>query len=280
MTLEQTIFLHDILNEPGRIGTTANIIISNHRNLKLEPLESDYGQAFKLTADTEINNEDRATVNLYVDDLLLAINLNLKRGILSRIAIPWQNNSATYPILRTGTISLNDRVRGFTTNIPYPFMAPEPFEDTITETNIMESLRLIQSTNAHMLAFDEDIKKTNIKLALLEYETAMSSFMSYIRFKHLFDTLEIIANFDGVRREGTSFDSYLSELTNINFNKISNWRVLYNRLKHAAETIEDIHNIATLATDLSRERELLLIREKSSELMQKRIRETYNIDIG
>ena len=182
MILEQTVFLHDILNEPGRIGTTATITIANNNVLNLTPLQSEYGQAFKLKVEVNIDLQDTAATNIYTDDLLLALNLNLKRGILLRIAIPWQNNSGTYSILRTGTITLNERVQGYTTTIPYPSMEPEPYADTISEASIIDSLMLIQNTNAHMLAFDEDIKKTNIKLALLEFETAMSSFMSYIRF--------------------------------------------------------------------------------------------------
>ncbi len=277
MVLEQTVFLHDILNEPGRIGTTATITIANNNSLNLEPLQSEYGQAFKLKAEVIIDLQDTAATNIYTDDLLLALNLNLKRGILSRIAIPWQNNSGTYGIFRTGTITLNERVRGYTTTIPYPFMEPEPYADTISESSVMDSLTLIQNTNAHMLAFDEDIKKTNVKLALLEFETAMSSFMSYIRFKHLFDSLEIIANYDGVRREGQGFDSHLSQLIAIDSAKIGNWRELYNRLKHAAESVEDVHSIATFATDLARHGELLVIREKAASLIQSRIAETYNV---
>lgn len=277
MVLEQTVFLHDILNEPGRIGTTADISITNSSNLSLEVLQLEYGQAFKLKVNVNIDTQDTAATNIYTDDLLLALNLNLKRGILSRIAIPWQNNSGTYGIIRTGTITPNERVQSYTTTNPYPFMEPAPYSDAISETKIMDSLRLIQNTNAHMLAFDADIKKTNIKLALLEFETAMASFMSYIRFKHLFDSLEIIANYDGVRREGLSFDSYLDHLIGISSTKISNWRELYNRLKHAAETPDDIHNIATFATDLARGGELLIIREKSANLIQNRIKEVYNI---
>ncbi|MEM0202142.1 MAG: hypothetical protein QXR73_03105 [Candidatus Micrarchaeaceae archaeon] len=277
MVLEQIVFLHDILNEPGRIGTTATITIANKNALNLESLQSEYGQAFKLKADVNIDLQETASANIYTDDLLLALNLNLKRGILSRIAIPWQNNSGTYGILRTGTITLNERVQSYNTTIPYPFMEPEPYVDTISEASIMDSLMLIQNTNAHMLAFDEDIKKTNIKLALLEFETAMSSFMSYIRFKHLFDSLEIIANYNGVRREGKCFDVHLSQLIAIDPTKIYNWRVLYNRLKHAAGSVEDVNRIATFATDLARGGELLVIREKAASLIQRRIAETYNI---
>ena len=150
------------------------------------------------------------------------------------------------------------------------------FDDPINETELVASLNLVQNTNVHMLAFDVAIKKTNIKLALIEFETAMASFMSYIRFKHLFDSLEITANYDGVRREGQAFDSYLSQLISVDVTKISNWRELYNRLKHAAENIDDIHNIATFATDLSREHELLTIREKCAELIKRRTNEVYS----
>ena len=277
VVVEKIVFLHDILNEPGRMSTVGSVSIIDTMELKLGRFQSDYGDAYKLESSIQLNANDMASDNLYVDDLLLAINLNSKRGILSRIAFPWQNNSSTYPIMRAGNITLNDRVQGFTTTIPYPFMAPEPFEENITEAQINRSLTFIQSTNAHMLAFDEDIKKTNIKLALLEYETAMSSFISYIRFKHLFDSLEIVTNYDGIRRESSNFDEYLSQQIDVDTTKIGNWRKLYNRLKHAAENSTDIHAIATFATDLSRNSELLLIREKAAILIQKRIMEVYGI---
>ena len=89
--------------------------------------------------------------------------------------------------------------------------------------------------------------------------------------------MEIIANYDGVRRGGQSFDSHLNQLIAIDSAKIGDWRELYNRLKHPAESAEDVHSIATFATNLARGSELLVIREKSANLIQSRIRETYNI---
>lgn len=139
----------------------------------------------------------------------------------------------------------------------------------------MYTLKLIQSTDIHMLAFSDDLKKTNIKLALIEFETAMSSFMSYIRFKHLFDSLEILANYDATKKD--NFDTYLSQQTGIDSTKIASWRELYNRLKHAARTVQDIHTMVTFATNLSRNEELLGIRQTASALVEKRIKETYAV---
>ncbi len=277
MVVEKIVFLHDILNEPGKMSTVGNISIVDTMELTLNHSQSDYGDAYKLKSNIQLNDNDMASANLYIDDLLLAINLNSRRGILSRIAFPWQNNSSTYPIMRTESITLNDRIQGFTTTIPYPPASPEPFEENIAEARVNRSLTFIQSTNAHMLAFDEDIKKTNIKLALLEYENAMSSFISYVRFKHLFDSLEIATNYDGIIRKRSNFNEYLSQQINVDITKIDNWGTLYNRLKHAAKNLTDIHRIATFATDLSRNSELLLIREKAAILIQKRIMEVYSI---
>ena len=103
----------------------------------------------------------------------------------------------------------------------------------------------------------------------------MSSFIAYIKFKHLFDSLEIIANYNGSIGTRETFDSNLSYIINVKAVKISNWRELYNRLKHAARNQEDIHKIATFATDLSREYELLMIREKCAALIKQRINEVY-----
>ena len=100
--VKQIIFLHDILNEPGRMGTIATLKLNNKRVLDLEQLQSGYEDAFALKVEVNIDSQDRAQVNAYVDDLLLAANLNLKRGILLRIATPWQNNSGSYSIFRTG----------------------------------------------------------------------------------------------------------------------------------------------------------------------------------
>ena len=257
------------------MGTTATLELNNKRVLDLEQLQSGYEDAFALKVEVNIDSQDRAQVNTYVDDLLLAVNLNLKRGILLRIAIPWQNNSGSYGISRTGSLSIDERKKSYTSNIPYPPMAPEPYEENINEDKIMYTLKLIQSTDIHMLEFSDDLRKTNIKLALIEFETAMSSFMYYTRFKHLFDSLEILANYDVTKKD--NFDIYLSQQTRIDSTKIANWRKLYNRLKHAAETVEDIHTMVTFATNLSRNEELLEIRQAASALVEERIKETYTV---
>ncbi len=207
--------------------------------------------------------------------MLLAINLNLKRGILLRIPMPRQKDSASYNIMRRGSITLQDRIQGFRTTIPSPPMAPEPYNDVVEEQDVATSLELIKKTNIHMLAFDENIKKTNIKLALIEYETAMSSFMSYIRFKHLFNVFEIMANYDGNERYSSDFDMYLGQIIDIDPSKTKSWRELYNRLKHVVKSINDIHTLVSYATDLARNRELLQIREKAEMLIKKRIVQTY-----
>ena len=88
VVVEKIVFLHDILNEPGRMSTVGSVSIIDTMELKLGRFQSDYGDAYKLESSIQLNANDMASDNLYVDDLLLAINLNSKRGILSRIAFP------------------------------------------------------------------------------------------------------------------------------------------------------------------------------------------------
>ncbi|MEM3333106.1 MAG: hypothetical protein QW745_02720, partial [Thermoplasmata archaeon] len=76
--------------------------------------------------------------------------------------------------------------------------------------------------------------------ALFEYEAAMSSLNRLIIFKHLYNSLEIITNIDGIDRKSEELDSQMSYITRANKDDCKRWRNIYNRMKHIYRNVSDV----------------------------------------
>lgn len=112
-------------------------------------------------------------------------------------------------------------------------------------------LERIKKINLRKAEFDSDERKANIKLALMEYEAALNTYVPMLIFKHLFDALEIAANYDGENREGKNFDGYIESLIKIKSGTIKTWREFYARTKHPILKIRKYEHIRTLTTGIT-----------------------------
>jgi hypothetical protein len=85
---------------------------------------------------------------------------------------------------------------------------------------------------------------SNFFKALKEYEVAMTAMSRPLKFKHLFNALELVSNFDGGKREKEIFDVHVAYLSGVKKEDVKEWRGLYNRTKHADRHRADVHMYA------------------------------------
>ena len=61
---------------------------------------------------------------------------------------------------------------------------------------------------------------------------SMDSLDTLSKFKHLFNSLELIVNSDQKELIGINFDKEVNKLTNVSEDKVATWHEFYNRVKH------------------------------------------------
>ena len=249
-------------------GVVLNLLIKNKNIFSIEQDEN-YSRKIKIAIKDNnsflLPNDYELYYFLY--DLLLAFNLNFKESFLAPFKPPFylDNNDTTSPIKIKNLSSSpsqvqlknsqNIKVSGkiFSTTIR---MGRVEGDIDINETIVLDYMNFITTTNVHTSGFKTDPNHKidhvwiNIKLSLLEYESALSSFIPMIRFKHLFNSLELAINCDGIDRiDDKNYDAFADEVVKITNNandksSINVYRKTYNRFKHAV-TIKDATQIKT-----------------------------------
>ena len=85
--------------------------------------------------------------------------------------------------------------------------------------------------------------------ALSLYESGMGEFLTLLKFKHLFNALELVTNMTGTDWKGDNFDREAEKILHtsqsgltcsINKTDIKDWRESYNRIKHVQKDTDDI----------------------------------------
>jgi hypothetical protein len=80
----------------------------------------------------------------------------------------------------------------------------------------------------------------NLNDALTKYETGISEFEPLIKFKHFFNSLELVTNMAGKELKGDKFDAEVQEISTVSKMDVKVWRDLYNRTKHVQKGSSDV----------------------------------------
>jgi len=82
----------------------------------------------------------------------------------------------------------------------------------------------------------------------------MTVFPKLMIFKHLFNSLELSTNWNGVDRKGSSLDREVAGTSGIPMTNAEKWRRFYDRTKHVDRTAKDatefVGGLATISDDL------------------------------
>jgi uncharacterized protein YktA (UPF0223 family) len=263
-------------------------IIKNQGELSIIE-DLNYPRKFKLKISAK-NKFKIPQVNPYyfISDLLLAINLNLKEVFISPFQPLYLNSkNIGHPIEKLSLNQSQDQLKKSKPATVSGKIFAETIRaglaaESIDENIVLDYLNFIETANVHTSGFKTDSKQNsddylwiNIKLSLLEYEAALSSFIPVMRFKHLFNALEFAVNYDGIDRiKEKNFPEEVAKITNNAYDKenVEKFKNFYNRTKHivtskeSQKMIKDFdYGYSLLFTSLS------VLREICNKIMHDRI---------
>ena len=111
--------------------------------------------------------------------------------------------------------------------------------EEIDETQAIEVFRLIKELNRHGLPRNIEPQVSSLSKALTEFENAMTVFPELMIFKHLFNSLELSTNWNGVDRSCNFLDREIAGTSGIPVTTAKKWRRFYDRSKHVDRTEKD-----------------------------------------
>ncbi|MGC1134959.1 MAG: hypothetical protein WA941_19170 [Nitrososphaeraceae archaeon] len=247
------ISMHDILNPPyGNRGSNIKLRFENSKNaISIFPgihnnKESIFSFLVSNPLTSGLKDSEEATVQHFVDDLILSFNLVLRRGCITRnktrqhsIKFDHQGSgkSTSYVVKADGmtnvylfdSISIRDKVNAVVTT-----------HDEIDEIEVSEIFEKVIHFRRH--EDKNDFRETNLSLCLRNYEKAMEMKTSF-KYKSLLNSLEFIVNVSGIDLTGDRLDREVYRLSGIPVLEARNWRQFYDRLKHVQRSNEDIRKL-------------------------------------
>lgn len=240
--ISKTIFCHSPINPPapGR-GVNIEMNLVNANKVKLLNWQNGSVASFTLEMSDPgtlgLADSQNSTVERFIDDFILACNLLLKNAAFSR-----QNYDSSYatierkprappPPAKVEDFGKMKKVM-FTEvlEVTDSWSITTGFKDELDEPKIIElmtKIRKIRSGNAQT-----SLKITDLQKALHEYDVGMTSFERLGIFKHLFSSLELSTNCDGVDRSSSNLDAEANRISGVDVGKIEDCRRFNARTKH------------------------------------------------
>ncbi|MGB6680475.1 MAG: hypothetical protein WBF08_03995 [Candidatus Bathyarchaeia archaeon] len=207
-------------------------------------LQTRYVLMIPDTGSIGVTSYEQKDVDEAIKDLILACNLSLNitclstlKGDLDKPEI--QTKAKEFPNeIESDSEELHVRIHE-TIVIRESVHITIKENEELDENQVIENFRLLRKLSRHTISVDGPISIISLSKALSEFEIAMTVFSRLMVFKHLFNSLELSINWDGIPREGDALDREVVKVSGIEKETIVNWRRLYNRTKHVDRTAED-----------------------------------------
>jgi len=249
--IKRPVFAHHLINPPS-VDTNCDVtlvIINSKGRISLVKegvgLQTRYMLSITDPSSLGLLNSEQNTVELFIKDLVLAINLGLRRTALSRLEGDLAQSHIEFKQADTKVV-VERTPEGQHIAITEVIMLRDSVHITIGITEeideeiVVSNLQLINKVNRYNLSAHSKIQLVNLAKSLSEYESAMSFFDRLMIFKHLFNSLELATNWDGIDRKGCSLDIEVAKITGTKTLEVCDWRGFYNRTKHIDGTPKEI----------------------------------------
>lgn len=256
--LIRTVHCHDITHPPTEHrGNDINLILTGsdstvqlNRVLQSQQEKSFVTQYSMVISDPQsvgFTSDDRNTVDREFRNLLLAFNL-----LLCRVCILAKDTSFSHLVIEPDIPESQSHVRKVgnrfevhlsdTVVVTDNHFAEIGFEEKVDDKDVVNMFNKLQRFKRFELNPNSARQDINLGLSLSDYEEAMSTFETLYKFKHLFNSLEHSTDIDGKKLEGPDFDRFYNSLSLTPNTNVTDWRKLYNRIKHSARNSNDIKN--------------------------------------
>jgi len=239
--ISNKITIHSPENPPSTgHGINVDLTLTNQKYLEISNWQKDSQPSFTLIIHdpNSIGLEDSQEyhVEKFVEDVLLACNIVLKRAIFSKhnsgstkSNITWKKQESTSEVKDTSTgkvVVINETI-----GIHESVSISVGFKDELDENKVLEILSKIRKINDGTA--QSSLKLNDFQKSLNEYDAAMESIERLGVFKHLFSSLELSTNCDDHDdRNGQGLDIEINRITGIDQSKIEDWRNFNSRTKH------------------------------------------------
>ena len=250
-TINKQIFAHSLTNPPTEAsGSNIELLLDSIDSLvKLEKENVSICTPYTLIVNKPLElgftTPEQVVFYREFQNLVLAFNL-----ILSRVCITSEDFIASRGgvniIPPESKVSVERIGNEICVNFEENIVIREKIQTTIGISEmlvlqkIIEIFQKLQGLNRYNLDKYISVDLSNTSKALAEYESAMSNNNRIIKFKHLFNALELITNKDGKRRESADFDLHVANISSTQQKTVETWRKLYNRIKHPDRHSADI----------------------------------------
>ncbi len=216
----------------------AEITISNSQNISLSSWAitgpvSQYNIAITSPKLLGLVSGERSEVDGFVSNVLLAFNLLMKCGAMLTYGANMDDNvikrePEKLPSTKIEAEGNSYKVTSHLT-ITHVFSAnlKLAFKENVNENEVKQILILLQNLDTKSTRESNQLKK-----ALENYGSAVSSFDRRVIFKNLFNAMALATNSDGTDRMGKKLAKEIASITNENLALIEQWNEFNNRTKH------------------------------------------------
>lgn len=263
--ITSTINAHHLTNPPAeRRGSFINFTFANLSHLQVKDLSDDSQTVLEITIPNPrqmfFKGSDDNELDREIKNLLLSINFTLKRGCVTKAKLSFTMNrinpksnpdSSTSRVIKMDVgaqVLMNESI-----SIRDSTSTEITGNETFDENEVLKIFKKIQdfdSANSSNISNNAIIQHADIEKALYEYTQAMESIDRLSKFKHLYNSLELIVNSDGQNRRGMLFDNEVNNLANVPVDKVAVWHEFYNRSKHMSRDNTDIQTFNDGTNDL------------------------------
>lgn len=257
--------VHSLNNPPSPSSATrANINISNQKHITITNWKSEDTPSFVLEITDPLllglSNFEESTVNKFMESVILACNLEMKKASFSR-----HNSNSSHPSIqrkkenpilpKEEETPTGKKITFFeTVHITDSVSITMRFEDKIDENNLNNILKRIQNLpNTHI----SNLITHELQKSLNEFYLATTNFERVSIFKHLYTSIELAVNSDGKNRRGPKLDEEINKLSGLTLTQINEFRNFNNSLKHLNKFVkhrnayqEGMKNLGTTITTL------------------------------
>jgi hypothetical protein len=102
--------------------------------------------------------------------------------------------------------------------------ATVPHSASLDERSVIEAFQKLQKIKRFDINKYSSIQDNNLNNSLKNYENAMLAHSKILKYKHLFNALEIVININGSNIKYSNFDNEVSSLCRMNSQSVERWR--------------------------------------------------------
>jgi hypothetical protein len=251
--LERLVFCHDLINPPAQSRSSYAWLdlLKSEGSFDITKLDDDSSESRYLLRIQSGHNlgfttcEQGELENEFMN-LVLAVNLTQ-----NRICMTFRKNE--FPLYKVTLKPSEPKVNVTKLNGGHHIHSEENLvfrEEShasvfvlgqIEEKLVSQIFKKIQRLKRFEKKQEHDLQYINLNSALSHYESGILDFNPWMKFKHIFNSLELVVNMSGgPGLTYSDFDISVARISSATRIQAQEWREFYNRLKHVQKNSRDV----------------------------------------